>query len=133
MYVDAVTGLLSFSSRVASSAQNCSGGVSNVICDLSEPADAMSLADGAWHQGVVTFDRGTVRFFRDGVLSSTGRTDEQIGGGARRYGFVGDGSEASTYNGDRNRHYFTGDIASLRMHIGWAMDANDVAEAYQAR
>ena len=39
------------------------------------------------------------------------------GGGSKRYGIVGDGSEATTYDGTRNAVYFDGDIQSLTVTV----------------
>ena len=79
-----------------------------------------SLADGEWHHAVFTLAAGGVlSIFRDGSPSTlNAQPGQNIGGGQKRYGFVGDGSEADTYNGKRNNIRFAGDIAQVRLHGG---------------
>ena len=79
-----------------------------------------SLADGEWHHAAFTLAAGGVlSIFRDGAPSTlNAQPGRDIGGGKKRYGFVGDGSVADTYNGKRNNIRFAGDIAQVRLHGG---------------
>lgn len=43
-----------------------------------------------------------------------------------RYGFVGDGSEASTYDGDRNDVWYDGDISELFLFEGISLSSTEV-------
>jgi hypothetical protein len=67
----------------------------------------MNYADGQWHFICSTYDANAAgdnkKVFVDGVevLSTRAHDGGVLGSGVVRYGFIGTGSEASTYNGPR--------------------------------
>ena len=74
--------------------------------------------DGSWHFGVCTVNNASssnnIRFYLDGALDGThSYSFSYFGNGSRRWGFIGDGSEATSNNGGRNSIYYEGDIAQL--------------------
>lgn len=73
--------------------------------------------NGQWHFVAATYDGSRKRLFIDGVLvNTTNVSGNSIGTGMTRYGLIGDGSEASTYNGTRNGLYFEGKLDELRLY-----------------
>ncbi len=72
--------------------------------------------DGQWHHIVATFKDGEKKIYINGALISTQtQLINTIGSNKTRYGFIGDGSEASTFNGSRNNQYYNGKIDELRL------------------
>lgn len=75
-----------------------------------------SIRDGEWHHVVWVYNSSEVnekKIYVDGELDkemSAYPTNERLGyqGRARRYGFLGDGSEAGSYNSNRNNQYYRG-------------------------
>ena len=82
--------------------------------------EGKGLNDGKWHHAVFTLaPGGELVIYRDGRPSKlNAQPGREPGGGASRYGFIGDGSEAVTFDGKRNNIGLTGDIAVVRMHQG---------------
>lgn len=58
-----------------------------------------SINDGDWHHLAGVFDNGTMSIYVDGVLDATTTTGATWGDGVTRYGFIGTGSEATSFNG----------------------------------
>ena len=83
--------------------------------------------DGNWHYVVGTISPTKKQIYIDGVLVNTinnPHNGSDLGTGATRYGFIGDGSEASGFNGNRNNIYYKGKIDELRflnvqLSAGW--------------
>ena len=78
------------------------------------------LNDGFWHYVGVVFSTSdqTIKFYVDGVLDRTHNANGNmtaLGARSRRYGFLGDGSEAGSQNSSRNNIYYDGDIAEVHM------------------
>jgi len=72
--------------------------------------------DGEWHHVVGTYDGGLASIYIDGVLDATATQGTSIGSGNLRYGFVGTGSEANTFNGNRGPNsIFEGEIEELKI------------------
>jgi hypothetical protein len=73
-----------------------------------------TIRDNQWHHIVWVFDSGEVydkKIYIDGQLDSQQdgySTNVNLGSGANRYGFFGDGSEANSYNANRNGIYYQG-------------------------
>ncbi|WP_152286531.1 T9SS type A sorting domain-containing protein [Flavicella marina] len=61
-------------------------------------------------------------------------TSSNITVSANRYGFIGDGSEASSFNGSKNNIYYDGDIAEIIFYDKGDLDATDIKkiESYLA-
>lgn len=101
-----------------------SGGPAGRLCwnttDRANHTDDMSgetrIDDGGWHVGVAVYDAEsqTKRIYVDGKLDAErgAHAGRPLGTG-ERFGFVGDGSEASTFNGRSNDSHFPGDIAEV--------------------
>jgi hypothetical protein len=75
------------------------------------------IDDGQWHHVVGVFDNGNVYIYVDGVLDNSTTSGTTFGTAAlSRFGFVGVGSEADTYNGTQGpTSYFDGNIAEVRI------------------
>jgi hypothetical protein len=72
--------------------------------------------DGNWHHIVGTYNNGVASIYIDGILDATATQGTTIGSGVLRYGFIGTGSEANSYNGSRGpNNYFDGEIEELRI------------------
>jgi len=88
---------------------NTSGG----ILDMGS---VTRVDDGNWHHVAGTYDNGLASIYIDGELDISLTMGTTIGSGNTRFGFVGVGSEASTYNGPRGpSYYFNGEIDELRV------------------
>ena len=76
------------------------------------------LNDGEWHQMTGVFD-GTKKFiYIDGVLVGTNNNPHNgslLGTDTKRFGFIGDGSEAASFNGSRNGINFSGQLDEIRI------------------
>ena len=89
--------------------------------------------NGQWHFGVCTVSstNNQVKFYGDGQPDGTRSVNHSyFGARTRRWGFIGDGSEAGGNNGSRNQVYYEGDIAQLFMFNEVWSDAK-VNEHYQ--
>jgi len=75
------------------------------------------VRDETWHHIAWVYDAsiGKKYIYIDGVLDNTQEV-EDVGTGVTRYGFLGDGSEASTFNGSRNEVYFKGTMDEVRIY-----------------
>lgn len=73
--------------------------------------------DGQWHYVVASYDGAQKKLFIDGVLvNSVAVQSNSIGSGSTRFGFIGEGSEASTFNGNRNGIHFQGKLDEIRLY-----------------
>jgi len=78
------------------------------------------VRDGAWHVIVWRYncyEQYDKKIWVDGVLDAQADAYPEgvgVGTGTTRYGFIGDGSEANTFDGGRNNIYFEGDIGEVR-------------------
>ncbi|MHC4501062.1 MAG: LamG domain-containing protein, partial [Planctomycetota bacterium] len=92
---------------------------SRVQSDLGTSTD---YADGNWHHICGWFKKGASpnkKIFVDGniVASTTAHGERSLGSGTTRYGFIGVGSEASSFNGNTGpNYYFVGDIDDVRIY-----------------
>lgn len=74
--------------------------------------------DGEWHHITAVYDGTDKLIYVDGILDATllnphGGTG--LGKATTRFGFIGDGSEASSYNAGKNNIFYNGDISELRI------------------
>lgn len=75
-----------------------------------------TVNDGNWHHIVGTYKNGLAKIYIDGVLDNSASKGTTIGSGAKRYGFIGTGSEATTNNGARGpNNYFNGEIDGVKV------------------
>ncbi|MEM6602323.1 MAG: LamG domain-containing protein, partial [Verrucomicrobiota bacterium] len=94
-------------------------GFSTVGGTVDDLQGATAVNDGQWHHVAAVYDGTNKYLYVDGVLEAT--KPNAHGGSALgksesvRYGMIGDGSEATTYNGNRNHFYYEGDIAEVRI------------------
>jgi len=100
-------------------------GESNNTCCYDITGDTPAN-DGQWHFGavVVSASNGYMKFYLDGVPDGQrNHSFSYFGQGSRRWGFIGDGSEATSNNGGRNSIYYDGDIAQLGLISEFWSDA----------
>ena len=92
-------------------------------CDSAGNVDDMigtvNVADGEWHHICVTYDSSSSRkyIYVDGELDDekTAHSSRSLGSGDTRYGFIGTGSEADEFNGDRAPTGCNASIADVRI------------------
>lgn len=77
---------------------------------------SIRIDDGNWHHVAAVFDNGAMRIYIDGQLDATRATGATFGSGLLRYGFLGVGSEASSFNGTTGPNdYFNGELDEFRV------------------
>ena len=85
-----------------------------------------SLVNGTWHHAAVVYDGTDKIIYVDGVevaKNVNAHSGESIGrSGVTRYGFLGDGSEATSFNSSRNGIYYDGMISETRI---WSIARTD--------
>ena len=86
--------------------------------------------DGAWHHIGFTYNSGKFQIYVDGSVDASGSHGNQIGTGVTRYGFIADGSEASSFDGSRNQLYYTGDVDDARIYSR-ALSAPEIQALYE--
>ena len=83
-----------------------SGGIHDMVGNTN-------VRDGKWHFITAVYDGIDKRIYVDGVLDATATNPHSgtgLGKGSTRYGFIGDGSEATSFNDKRNEFYYKGSI-----------------------
>ena len=77
-----------------------------------------SLPLNRWSHIVLTWDPETeqMKLYRDGEEVASRATGINLGSGTTRYLTIGDGSEAGSFDGDRNKAYFGGKVDSIRIY-----------------
>jgi len=75
------------------------------------------IDDGNWHHVAGVFDNGTVSLYIDGNLDNSTTSGNTFGSaGVARYGFIGVGSEANSYDGNKGpTNNFNGNISDVRV------------------
>ncbi len=79
---------------------------------------SINVRDGKWHYITGVYDGTNKYIYVDGVLDATKsnpHNGENLGSNLTRYGIIGDGSEATTFNGNRNDQYFRGNISEVEV------------------
>ena len=77
------------------------------------------LNDGGWHFVCGVYDGRDKIIYVDGVEDGRAVNPHEgagLGTGATRYGFIGDGSEADGFNGNRNQLHYDGLIDEVRIY-----------------
>ncbi|AGF91188.1 hypothetical protein HAPG_00002 [Halorubrum phage GNf2] len=89
------------------------------------------VADGRWHHLAAVYDAGEVRMYVDGrrIYTDTGNASE-IGSGGVRYGFLGAGSEAASFDGGTNANQGIVDISDHRLYLDAKTDA-EIKSAFE--
>ncbi len=78
---------------------------------------AGDLNDGAWHYITAVYDGSNKILYIDGtmVLSfANAHGGNALGTSSTRFGFIGEGSEANSFNGSRNNIYYNGKYDEIR-------------------
>jgi len=76
------------------------------------------INDGEWHHIAGVYDGEDKRIYIDGKESNfdlNPHGGKALGSGETRYGFIGDGSKTSSFNGKRYKDYFNGSIDEVRI------------------
>ena len=77
------------------------------------------VADGKWHHIAAVYDGTNEYIYVDGQLDAVEYNPHNGQGlgraGTTRYGYIGDGSESSTFNSTRNDYYYTGKVDEVRL------------------
>jgi len=90
-----------------------------------------SVNDGNWHHVVFRFDHGAVTMFLDGEEDGSFSHGEFFGSGVTRYGFISNGSEASSFDGNKGpTAYFNGEIDEV-MIFDRALTQTEVKALYR--
>jgi ferric-dicitrate binding protein FerR (iron transport regulator) len=90
-----------------------------VIDDMESRA---RINTGNWRHVCVVYDskeKKDKKIYIDGVLDKAKDAygkGTRLGTGETRYGFLGDGSEAKTFDGERNERYFKGMLDDVRVY-----------------
>ena len=64
------------------------------------------IDDGQWHHVAAVFDNGGLMIYIDGRVDATTRMGSVFGSGQPRFGFIGVGSEATSFDGDKAPEYY---------------------------
>lgn len=90
------------------------------------------LNDGNWHHVVGVFNGTDKLLYVDGALALTVTNPHggvALGTGANRFGFIGDGSEANSFNGSRNNRYYDGMYDEIRF-LSTSLSSDWIATEY---
>ena len=84
--------------------------------------------DGDWHHVAGVFDNGTSTIYIDGYHEAPATGGSTFGTGNTRFGYVGLGSESTTFNADPRTpaNFFEGDVDDFRIYQR-ALSAAEVA------
>ncbi|MBX2860719.1 MAG: filamentous hemagglutinin N-terminal domain-containing protein [Vampirovibrio sp.] len=102
---------------------------------VDDQGSTVRVDDGQWHFVVTTFDRSVINdkaIYIDGVLDNAKdayATNTSLGKVSTRYGIVGDGSEATAFNGARNSIYYGGQLDEIRVYDR-ALSAGEITALY---
>jgi hypothetical protein len=85
--------------------------------------------DGSWHHVASVFDNGTLIIYIDGNPETPTSGGSTFGRGIRtRYGFLGVGSEATSFDGNKGpTNYFDGDMDDVRIY-NRALSAAEISQ-----
>jgi len=106
--------------------------VNGVIDDFHSSTNP-NLVNNTWHHAAVVYDGTDKIIYVDGVEVAkkiNAHSGNAIGkSGVTRFGFLGDGSEASSFNSSKNNVYYDGMISETRI---WstARTANEILASY---
>ncbi len=92
-----------------------------------------SYNDGSWHQACGVYNGTHKIIYVDGTQEAVANPygGNPLGTGTTRYGFVGDGSEASTFDGSRNGLHYDGRIDEVRLYER-TLSSGEVSDLYTA-
>jgi len=100
------------------------GGPGQVGWDLMTDAGQLDYGsssrvdDNEWHHVAGVFDNGTATIYIDGYPEPSATGGSTFGTGNTRFGYVGLGSESTTFNADPRTpaSYFAGDLDDVRIY-----------------
>ena len=109
------------------------------VVDIGATSYSGDLRDDAWHQVCVTFDSSNVKFYIDGTLVHTstgsyGSIGSQTETESPRYGWIGNGSEASSAgqsNSANPGNLFYGFISKINYYYK-TLTASEIEQNYNA-
>ncbi|MBN1390101.1 MAG: FG-GAP repeat protein, partial [Candidatus Thermoplasmatota archaeon] len=87
-----------------------------------------AVNDGDWHFMCAVYDGTDKYLYLDGDLEAIAENPHNglgLGTTATRFGFIGDGSEATTFDGNRNEYYFKGKIDDVG-YFGRALTFDEI-------
>ena len=95
-----------------------------------------SVNDGNWHYIGYTYSVSSqkVIFYLDGQVDKTYTANgsmNALADSTNRYGFIGDGSEAGSYNSTRNNIWYQGSIGAIHVYHR-ALTSNEVSQNYSS-
>ena len=91
-----------------------------------------TVTDGEWHHVVFVFNNGTADLYVDGVKENTISSGTALGSGSTRYGFLGVGSEASSFDATKGpTDYHSGLLDDFRMY-NKALTEEEILGLYSA-
>jgi len=101
--------------------------------DLEDFNGTRVLNDGLWHFGCAVYDGTAKILYADGIEDARQANphggNDLCEGANTRYGFVGVGSEALTFNGDRNDWNYNGTLDEIRFYHR-ALSAEEIKGLY---
>ena len=101
---------------------------------IDDMQGATTANDGNWHFGCAVFDGSDKILYLDGQEDArvvNPHQGENLGIGVTRYGFIGDGSEAETFNGTRNDCLYQGALDELSIYHR-ALGAEEIQQLYNS-
>lgn len=102
--------------RLSFSTDATSGGIDDFY-----DGSGTRVNDGAWHHVAAVYDGTDKILYVDGVevdRVTNPHSGAGLGSSSTRYGFIGDGSEASTFDAGRNNLYYDGQLDNIRLYEG---------------
>jgi len=90
------------------------------------------IDDGNWHHVAGVYDNGTASIYIDGVLDNSISQGSSFGSGNTRYGFIGVGSEAGSFDGNQGPAFnFDGMIDDVRLY-DVALSSSEIEALFDA-
>ncbi len=84
---------------------------------VADLASRTRIDDGQWHHVAAIFDHGGLMLYIDGRVDATTRMGNTFGSGIPRFGFLGVGSEAETFDGTKGpENYFQGALDEVYLY-----------------
>ena len=93
-----------------------------------------AVNDGKWHFICAVYNGSDKILYIDGVEDSrfaNAHNGNSLGTGDTRYGFLADGSEADSFNGDRNGFYFEGSLDEIKIYSRSLAD-NEILQEFES-
>lgn len=95
---------------------------------VADLASNTRIDDGQWHHVAAVFDNGGLMIYIDGRVDATTRLGSVFGSGMPRFGFLGVGSEATSFDGDKApENYFEGALDEVYLFTR-ALTPAEIAE-----